>query len=169
MPTLFPIRTERFTLRPFVPQDAPALAAFGGDPEVARMTGSFPPDWTVLQAEEWIIRNAHQGGSGFALAILSDTAEIVGEVGLSRDPVMLGYAIARDHWGQGIATEAASAVLHVARTQLDVNEVGAVAFDENPASAAVLCKLGFKKIGEKPIHSKARLEPQPGSVYRLTL
>ena len=58
----------------------------------------------------------------------------------------IGYWIARPHWGQGYATEAAEAVLQIART-LGHRRVTAGHFVDNPASGKVLRKLGFVPTG----------------------
>ena len=42
-------------------------------------------------------------------------------------------------------------------------------FDDNPASGAVLRKLGFQELGKGIGKSQARLEPAPVTLYRLRL
>jgi RimJ/RimL family protein N-acetyltransferase len=59
----------------------------------------------------------------------------------------IGYWIARDHWGCGYATEAAGAVLKIARA-LGHRRVVAGHFIDNPASGKVLRKLGFAPTGQ---------------------
>jgi RimJ/RimL family protein N-acetyltransferase len=75
-------------------------------------------------------------------------AGVIGSAGLGEhegEPE-LGFWIARPHWGQGYATEAAGAVLRIART-LGHRRVVAGHFVDNPASGKVLKKLGFVPTG----------------------
>ena len=69
---------------------------------------------------------------------------MIGSVGLGRhgDDIELGYWIARSHWGQGYATEAARAVLGLAEA-LGHRRIFAGHFADNPASGRVLAKAGF--------------------------
>lgn len=68
----------------------------------------------------------------------------------------LGYSYLPSAWGRGVATEAASAVLNAYREATreerekgEVYYVEAVWGPENPASARVLEKVGFRTVGEK--------------------
>ncbi len=61
--------------------------------------------------------------------------------------VELGYWLARDHWRQGYATEAASAALAWARDGWGKRVVRAAHFIENPASGRVLVKAGMLYTG----------------------
>ena len=64
------------------------------------------------------------------------------------DEVELGYWIAREYWGRGYATEAARAVLRLAKV-LGHREAGVAGhFIDNPASGAVLRKVGFEPTGK---------------------
>ena len=102
----------------------------------------------------------------------SGAPELVGCCGLSRRPsgsVELGYWIARPHWGRGLATEAARALIEIART-LGLRSLEAGHFVDNPASARVLEKLGFVALGiTAPRMSCARGEEIPARLMRLEL
>jgi RimJ/RimL family protein N-acetyltransferase len=73
---------------------------------------------------------------------------VIGSAGMGEHEgeAEIGYWIARDHWGRGYATEAAAAVLRIART-LGHRRVRAGHFADNPASGKVLRKLGFVPTG----------------------
>ena len=71
-------------------------------------------------------------------------------------PTELGYWITREHWGRGFATEAARAVLRLARV-LGHRRVLGSHFADNPSSGRVLRKAGFTPTGRTaPRFSLAR-------------
>ena len=78
----------------------------------------------------------------------------VGQTALSREPEpdtwLLGYWIVPDKWGQGFATECASAVLELATDELRARSVWAGTAPSNQASRRVLSKLGFEFRNENP-------------------
>lgn len=59
----------------------------------------------------------------------------------------LGFAIARQHWGQGYATEAARAILVLVFTELGLDRVEATCRPDNTGSRRVLEKLGMQQEG----------------------
>lgn len=59
----------------------------------------------------------------------------------------IGYDLARSHWGQGIASEAAHAMLHFCFTQLQLHRIEAHTIIDNFASVRLLEKLGFQREG----------------------
>jgi RimJ/RimL family protein N-acetyltransferase len=74
---------------------------------------------------------------------------LVGSCGLGRRPsgsVELGYWVATPYWGRGLATEACTALVDIART-LGLACLEGSHFVDNPASARVLEKLGFEPLG----------------------
>ena len=66
----------------------------------------------------------------------------------------IGYALAPEVWGKGLATEAALAAIEAAFTLTDAVEMLATAHVENPASRRVLEKCGF-------VHTGTGLEGAP--------
>ena len=54
------------------------------------------------------------------------------------------YALAREAWGKGFATEIAIAALDVAFRQLGLQDLVAFATPENVASRRVMEKVGFR-------------------------
>ena len=80
------------------------------------------------------------------------TDEIVGSVMLQplvghADEVELGYHVASTRWGEGIATEAARAVLNYGSLVLGLNRIVAAVHVDNPASRTVVERLGFRVEG----------------------
>ncbi len=59
----------------------------------------------------------------------------------------LGYWIARRYWNGGVATEAAGRLARWALARLDLDRLVAQVATDNPASAAVLRRIGFREAG----------------------
>ncbi|HET7585652.1 MAG TPA: GNAT family N-acetyltransferase [Gemmatimonadaceae bacterium] len=145
------LQTERLLLRPFAPDDAPAVEALCGAFEVADTTLSIPHPYPPGMAAAWIESHtaARESGTGVSYAVTDRrTGELLGAVGVSLVPeharAELGYWIAVPQWGKGYGTEAARAVLGVAFDTLGVHRVQARHLTRNPASGRVMQKLGMR-------------------------
>jgi [ribosomal protein S5]-alanine N-acetyltransferase len=57
----------------------------------------------------------------------------------------IGWLVQRDYWGQGIASEAARAVLNFAFDRLHAHRVVAFCHAQNAASQKVMLKLGMQR------------------------
>ena len=82
--------------------------------------------------------------------------------------VELGYVLARGHWGQGYATEAACAVVDWALDQSEIWRVWAVVDVDNAASARVLEKAGMQREGllrRFGLHPNTGPEPRDCLLY----
>ena len=143
-------RTKRLLLRPGFPEDAQALAAAIADHGILRNLASAPSPFGLRDAEAFLAQPRDPVLPSFVIAERTETApRLVGACGLGRRPsgaVELGYWIARSHWGRGIATEACSALIEIARA-LRLPALEGSYFTDNPASGRVLEKLGFQATG----------------------
>ena len=156
-PAFAPLKTERLTLRPFQPTDAADLHRLINDFDIARMLElvSYPYDRAL--ADEWIAASIRGLSDGTAchLAITGheDSKEvIVGAVGIAVDRAArvgrLGYWVGRKYWGHGVASEAAKRLTSWSFANLDVDRISASVATDNPASAAVLRRIGFRQTGD---------------------
>lgn len=145
-------RTERLMLRPGWREDAPALLRAIADETIIRNLASAPWPYALADAEAFLAREPHPAEPVFLVfRRTSAEPELIGCIGLSRAPVEgmeIGYWLARQHWGRGYATEAGHAVLDIARHGLRLRRLHGSHFLDNPASGAVLTKLGFRATGE---------------------
>jgi 8-oxo-dGTP diphosphatase len=151
-----PLVTERLSLRPFRTEDAAELHRLINDWAVVRGLAEVPYPYRQDLADEWIASSAAElaAGRAYHLAITGRDGEreiLVGAVGLRLDPARtsgnLGYWVGRRYWGHGVATEAAGRLARWALANLPLERITASAAIDNPASAAVLLRIGFRRIG----------------------
>ncbi|MEM6823562.1 MAG: GNAT family N-acetyltransferase [Pseudomonadota bacterium] len=162
------IKTPRLLLRTLTPRDWPRLSQIGGVPEVARMMTHLTAPWPETAVRHWITTGAFRGRPGYRLGMALDDGALIGAVGLGPDR-SLAIMVDRRYWGRGLATEAAGALVADAFERFPtVDHIEADHFTDNPASGAVLRKLGFEQFGTGLGASKARVERAPNVLYRLS-
>ncbi len=137
--------TERLVLRRYVADDRPAFQALMADEEVTRHLGGV---MTTIAAAQLFDRFLGQDRSLIVWAVTdSGTGEFVGHAGLKvrglQDPPELIYQLAREFWGQGLATEIGKAVLAFAFSEVGFQRVEATVDTDHPASHRVLGKIGM--------------------------
>lgn len=148
------LRTKRLVLRPISACDTNDFIALAGQWSVARMTSDIPHPLTISDARRWT--SPSQGEVRLAILI---SGTMIGAVGYFRDRSgsgELGYWLGQQWWGEGLASEAAAAVV---RHGFAVDRLPAFTssyFTDNPASGRVLEKLGFHNVGAARIWSEAR-------------
>ncbi len=143
-------RTARLLLRPGWAEDARALAAAIGEEPIVRNLATAPWPYSLRDAEAFLARPRDPVLPSLLVFARTDGDPLlVGGCGLGAKPsgaVELGYWIARPFWGRGYASEAATAVIDIARTLRLPRLVGSY-FLDNPASGRILEKLGFEPTG----------------------
>jgi len=142
------MRSRRLVLRPLRAEDAERLVALLGDDRDAVLQMSHM-SWpcTLAAAREWIALRTQPGATTFAITRVDDEA-LLGAIGFGGLPEMpgVGYWIGRPYWNQGYATEALQLVIAHVRG-LGAKGLQAETFPDNPASARVLAKCGFRYRG----------------------
>lgn len=149
------IKSKRLKFRTFSPSDAPSIAALAGDWDIARMTARIPYPYTVAQAEHWV---ATLPECEFVRAVILD-GHLIGAVGYypcDDGSAEIGYWIGKPWWGQGYATEAANALVRHCFSKIRFGRLTCCHFVDNPASARVIAKLGFKEVGACKAYCEAR-------------
>lgn len=143
-------RTPRLVLRPGWSEDAQALTDAIGHDAVLRNLTRAPAPYTLADAEAFLATPQDETLPRLlAFARTWGTPRLIGGCDIHRDAdgvLELGYWIARPYWGLGFATEAARAVMGIARAS-GLPPLRASHFPDNPASGNVLRKLGFHFTG----------------------
>ena len=143
--------TTRLIVRHFAADDAVAMCGVFSDAEVMRfsMTGVVDEPW-VRAFIERCRRNYEQRGYGLWAVARRGNERVLGYCGLTRFPdidgrseVEVGYRLIREHWGNGYATEAASAVRDYAINTLGMTRLIALIDAANVGSIRVAEKIGM--------------------------
>ncbi len=146
------LETERLLLREFVPEDWQAVLAYQSDPLYLRY---YPwQDRTPADAVSFVRMvcdwQTERPRTRFQLALqLRETGELIGNCGVRINDVTLGegnigYEIDSRYWGQGLATEAARAIVRFGFSELGLHRIWAVAIADNRGSTRVMEKLGMR-------------------------
>lgn len=147
------IRTPRLVLRPWRETDLPAYAALNADAEVRRwFNGTLTREESNIQATK-LQEHIAAHGFGFWAVEVPSVAPFVGFVGLQHvtfpapftPTVEVGWRLARAHWGNGYATEAAQAALAHGFGPLALPEIVAFAVVGNLASIRVMERICMRR------------------------
>ena len=146
------INTDRLTIRPFAETDLNDFNAYASVPGVGECAGW--PHHKSLEESKKILTTFLENKSNFALFHKEDD-KVIGSLGLhagwtSRNEKYkhlkakeIGYVIAKDYWGIGLAAEAVKAIVNYGFEHLGVEAFGIAHFAENAASRRVAEKCGF--------------------------
>lgn len=145
------LETPRLLLRHLVPDDLEALFALYRDPEIRR----YFPDGTRTLAEtrdelNWFLNgHPHHPELGLWATVEKSSGAFLGRCGLlpweinGRPEVELAFLIAKTRWREGLASEAARAIVEHARTALGLRRLICLITPGNAASVGVAEKVGM--------------------------
>jgi [ribosomal protein S5]-alanine N-acetyltransferase len=158
------IQTKRLTLRPLHASDAERIAVLGGDWDVASMTGRIPYPYSAEAAQHWL-EGVAAGEVVFAIDYQGALIGICGYTPVADGSAEMGYWLGKPYWRQGLATEAARALMNYGFTRGGIKRFTCSHFTENPQSARVVAKLGFRAIGLRNGWCEARQQDLPAKTY----
>ncbi|MBA5777049.1 GNAT family N-acetyltransferase [Stappia sp. F7233] len=163
------LKTARLVLRAPDEGDIDRLVELAGDYEVSKMLAVVPHPYERDHAEDWIAHCGEVAGDEERSFAIDDGNGLIGAVSFRRlrESPRIGYWLGRPYWGMGYMSEAAHAALTWLFSVHDVTSVVAEAMRDNPASIAVLRKLGFADDGEGSCDSRARGAALPSLQLRL--
>jgi RimJ/RimL family protein N-acetyltransferase len=145
------VETPRLRLRRYRPDDADRVAPIYADPETTRYAGGVRTPEMIAERIANVDDHWRAHGFGPWVVALPATDEPIGHCGLRRcqssaatpDEIELLYLLAKPHWGQGLASEAASMALAVGFGVWGFARIMAMVHPDNVASVRVLEKLGM--------------------------
>ena len=151
---VFRLETPRLWLRWPRASDAPAIQRYCSRWEVAQFTARIPHPYPPGTAERFVFatRNGNASGRDLTLVLtpIRGKREAFGAVSLegrAQNRLTLGYALAPEAWGKGLASEAIEAMVEAAFVMTSAIEIDASVRVENPTSRRVLEKSGFEHTG----------------------
>lgn len=146
------LASKRLGFRPWTPDDFPLAEALWSDPAIAVwLGGPFKPEAIAARFATELQRQSESGVQYWPIFLLS-THQHIGCAGLrprAGKILELGYHLKPAFWGQGLATEAAIAVIDYGFTALGLEAVFAGHHPDNAVSRRILLKLGFVYTGHE--------------------
>jgi len=153
--TFTQIESERLWIRRFKDSDLAPFMAYHNDPKVARYQSWDSCDDQEARAFIREMESAQPGvpGEWFQFAIESkQTQDLIGDCGLRVDEdepyrAEIGFTLAREYQGRGLASEAVSLLLDYAFDTLGLHRIVAIADCRNAPSVALLERLDLRREG----------------------
>lgn len=145
------LETSRLTLRYITSRDAEALMSVLGDPEVMQFSIIGVHDrQQIRQFIEQRLLSYLECGFGLYALVHKQDQQMIGYCGFflqaieQQKEVEIGYRLARKYWGQGLATEAAQAVVEYGQQRFNFQRFVCLVEPANTRSIRVATKLGMK-------------------------
>ena len=162
------IEGVRLRLRRSTPMDAPWTFAAARDEEVMRYM-DWPAHRAESEARAYLEGCAARWDAGTEFHWMIEhkaSGNAVGSIACrpKGHAVDFGYFLARDHWGQGLGTEAAQLLVGWLQRQPGIWRIWATADVDNTRSAHVLRKAGLVPEGVmRKASIRPNFTPQPGA------
>lgn len=151
---VFRLETRRLWLRWPRRADAVALVRLAGEKAVAEMTAVVPHPYAPEDADAFVLAARRENTEGLSLTMAmarrAQPGTLIGTVRIGMGDerqAKLGFWIGTPFWGEGLATEAARAMIDAFFAYSDGQALAASARVVNPGSRRVLEKCGFAPIG----------------------
>lgn len=167
------------TMRTLAQDDADALLAFELANRAwfernveARDPAFYSPHGVAQHIAQYL--DGHASGAWHPCVLLDEEGRIVGRANLkdidrAEGSAEVGYRIAHDQTGKGLATLALRHLIALARSTWQLKELRAEITHANQGSAAVLRKCGFVHARELPRLAIVDGAPVDGALYLLDL
>lgn len=140
---------EGIILRPWSFSDASRLASIANNKNISdNLRDGFPFPYSVPDAKKWLEMIIPDNFPPKFFAVMFDEC-LVGSIGIVsktdiyRKNFEIGYFLAEEYWGKGIATKAIKCATSYAFKDFDVVRVYAEPFSDNTGSRKALEKAGF--------------------------
>lgn len=147
------IETEQLILRPFSISDAPDISAYANNPNFGRFLASVPHPYTQKDGEKFIARRILEDADKsktWAITVRPDDKPMGGFSlrfrNSDKSVAEMGWSIAEAHWGKGLTTEGAQAIINAAFSHLpQMHKLTAGADLRNVGSWRIMEKIGMQR------------------------
>lgn len=151
---MYELETERLWLHPIAPDDVSALHTLWTHPDVRRylFDDNLLSPAEIGEFIETSMTYFEEHGFGIWAIRSKERSDLLGFCGywFFHDQRELLYGLHPDHWGQGLATECARALIRYGFEQLRFEEVIASTDAPNTASIRVMERLGMRFLKREP-------------------
>jgi [ribosomal protein S5]-alanine N-acetyltransferase len=154
-----------FCLTSIHPNDKAAYLGHLNDKSISDAIPALPYPYTEAAADWWIQRRLDflsENGKEISFALRNSEGYLIGSVGVDDFKIgkthraEIGYWLARDYRGQGLASDAVGVFAQYAFDNLDLSRLTAHTLDFNTSSARILEKNRFKLEGCLRQHTRTR-------------
>jgi len=145
------LETQRLLLRHPVMEDLDNLFSFYSDPDVVKYIPDAPRTYEETKEElEWFM-NGHPKFPELGLwtTVYKETGQFIGRCGLlpwtidGQHEVEVAFALSKEYWGKGLATEAARALVEYGFEHLHLSRLICLIDHGNQGSIRVATKIGM--------------------------
>ena len=140
------------TLREYADSDLERLVRFANNENVSRyLVYTFPYPYSTADAKWWISTGSKQNGA--ITRVIDEQGLLVGSVAITPQSGWrehlgeIGYWVAEDYWGQGIATAALRQMSEYGFSNRSFRKLIAPVLAPNIGSMKVLEKCGYQREG----------------------
>jgi RimJ/RimL family protein N-acetyltransferase len=168
------IETPRLILRPLRDDDAQEIADKINSYEISKNLARVPFPYALSDAHEFLRwAKSLDGRSAFRVISLKQAPQdLIGMISYDwvedKQFSEFGYWLVQQHWGKGLMTEAARAMVELAFTASGLDALSSCYFNENPASGKVLARVGFEDTGSCMHYSVARGQDVPVTLMMIS-
>ena len=170
------LTTRRLLLRKLRREDAPAFFHRLASSEAVTKYMLFQPHRELSESQESVEKALarYETGRFYRWCITQkDHGELIGIIDLlrfdeARNACSFAYMLSADCWNQGYGTEALQAVLDFAFREMGIATVLADHMAGNPASGAVMRKVGMVPLGVTPGKYEKNGTRHDAVEYRIT-
>jgi ribosomal-protein-alanine N-acetyltransferase len=173
LPPATELRDRDTVLRPWRLEDVPRVTQICQDPEIARWT-LVPSPYDETDARTWIKQTIREWDdrAHAAFAIANGGGEVVGAIGLRLHRQYsvngsVGYWVAQEARGQGVATAALRLLARWALEEVGLPRLELVTDPENVASQKVAERAGFRREGVLRSYIERRGKRQDCIIFSL--
>jgi RimJ/RimL family protein N-acetyltransferase len=145
------LRHEELLLRPPTLADVRAIVAACADPEIARFIPTVPSPYSERDGRAYVELAGELWAAGVSFPFVVVDAEcgtFLGAAGVrAGDRPTVGYWLAPEARGRGVATRAVDALVRWVRAEHGVGRIQLLTHPDNVASQRVAVRAGFRRTG----------------------
>lgn len=165
-PLRFEVESPRLFIRPWRPEDRPVfMQKFVNDADMMQYI-NHGKAWEEAKVDAYFERQRRflsECGCCVGAVVLKESQAVIGGGGIQPQDLSgdfeFAWSIWKEHWGQGLATEAAAALKDHAFRSMRLSRIVAIADVPNEASIRIMQKIGMRYDRNVNAHDLAERYP----------